>query len=237
MLLKRACPLLLLFLGACPSTPEQSYIRDYVNRDLEFPTNQVQLYIAQRNVTDYSGLDSNRSDGFSPLDLSEQFAIGIEFSEIIRDTIGWEIGIFYSQEEDVTRVFDDTFGSPQPFETRADAQLLELTLGGRYTYTASTLVQPYFGAGIDLILADLPLESLPEGTLVDNPDPTGSPPTGTVDAIFFRNSTEFLVGGYSHIGVNVRFGHFLLGVDGRALFFADDGVNYVQGAVTLGWAF
>ncbi len=58
-----------------------------------------------------------------------------------------------------------------------------------------------------------------------------------LDVTEWRNKRKLLYGGYAHVGVNVRFGSILLGVDGRALFWADERINYLQAAFTIGYAF
>ena len=58
-----------------------------------------------------------------------------------------------------------------------------------------------------------------------------------LDITEWPTKLRLLYGGYAHAGLNFRIGSLLLGVDGRALFWADDHVNYLQAAFTIGYAF
>lgn len=219
------------FLCACPTTPHDTSVHDYLNQGMKIPANQVSIYFGSRDVTDFDSLDVDPGMDENNLDVSENTFVGIEFSEIIRGTVGWEFGLFYSKAEDSTlQTFD--LGTPEVVEVKTDIEFLELSLGGRYTYTQFLYVQPYLGLGVDFIVADIPK---PETTTVPIP---GSDPQQFQDTVVeYRNQRKLLLGAYAHTGVNVRVGHVLMGLDARALFWADECINYVQAAVTLGWAF
>jgi outer membrane protein W len=228
-----------VFFSACPTTTYASHIHDYVNRDLKIPTNQVSIYFGSREVTDFSALDvdpelEDRNDppdpGFDPdntknLDVSNNLFGGIEYSEIIRDTVGREIGLFYSEEEDATRQTVDNGGTPEVREVKTDIEFIELSLGGRYTYPRFRFFQPYVGGGLDIILADIPK---PVNT-VEN--------SVKLNITQYPNQRKLLYGGYVHAGVNFRVGSVLMGLDARALMWADEHINYLQLAATIGWGF
>ena len=243
--------------SACPAMRNQG-IHDYVNHSLEIPANQISFYLGRRNVDDFSALDVDPEridpnpnnmpgDGthdYLPdfpvdpnpntknLDVSDNIFVGIEYSEIIRDTVGWEVGLFYSEQEDATRhtyyTGLDTDGvtgvGPRTTEVKTDIEFIELSMGGRYTYPHWRHLQPYAGAGLDIILADIPKPQSVFGPL-------------EMDVTEWSNQRKLLYGAYAHAGVNVRVGWLLLGVDGRALFWADERINYLQAAVTVGYAF
>ena len=247
----------LALFSACPTTFHNQGIHDYVNRDLEIPLNQLTLYLGHRNVDDFSGLDVDpeRTDpnpgmtgdffpdvpntpGGNPntknLDVAEQIFFGIEYSEIIRDTIGWEIGLFYSEEQDATRqtictslAGDGVTGTnPVTRHVETTMSMFELSLGGRYTYPRWRYFQPYAGAGIDFIVANIP-----------KPEATFAPGGVEYDVTEWPTQQKLLYGGYAHCGVNFRVGSLLLGIDGRTLFWADEQINYLQAAFTVGYAF
>ncbi len=245
----------LLFFSACPTTMQNQGIHEYVNRDLKIPTNQLTLYLGARDIDDFSALDvdpertdpnTGATDDYLPdfpvdpnpntknLDVSDNLFLGIEYSEIIRDTIGWELGLFFSEQQDSTRqtVYTDldvdgvTGINPVERHVETTIQLIELSLGGRYTYPRWLYFQPYAGAGLDLIVATLPE---PEAVIGD---------IGLeLDVTEWKTETKLLYGGYGHVGVNLRLGSLLLGIDGRALFWADERIDYLQAAFTIGYAF
>jgi len=246
----------LALFSACPTTFQNQGIHDYVNRDMEIPLNQLTLYLGHRDIGDYSALDVNpeRTDpnpgntgdflpdfpdpGSDPntnnLDVSIQQFIGIEYSEIIRDTVGWELGLFYSRSKDetfqtiYTSLEPDGVTGADPVTRRVETSLslLELCLGGRYTYPRWRYFQPYAGAGVDFVLANIP-----------RAEATFSPTGLEYDVTEWPTHTKLLYGGYAHIGVNFRIGSVLLGLDGRTLFWVDKDLDYLQAAFTIGYAF
>jgi len=222
------------FLCACPSTPHDTSVHDYLNQGMKIPPNQVSIYFGSRDVMDFDALDVDPGPSQNLLDVSKNTFGGIEYSEIIRSTVGWEFGLFYSRGEDSTLQTVPNFGTPEVVEVKTDIEFIELSLGGRYTYTGFLYVQPYLGLGVDFIVANIPR---PETTTVQDPDSDPDDPTFVETVVEYPNHRKHLIGGYAHAGVNFRVGHILMGLDARTLFWADDDVNYVQAAVTLGWAF
>ena len=153
------------------------------------------------------------------LDVSDQIFIGIEYSEIIRDTVGWELGLFYSRAQDetfqtiYTGLEPDGVTGADPVTRRVETSLslLELSLGGRYTYPRWRYFQPYAGAGVDFVLANIP-----------RPEATFSPGGLEYDVTEWPTRQKLLYGGYAHVGVN---------------FWVDENIDYLQAAVTVGYAF
>jgi len=197
-----------LLFGACPATPPPLEARR-LNIELQVPTYQLNLYMGGRDVDKDEFLD----DLGNSIDLSEQGTVGLEFSEILHNTFGWELGLFYSHGDDEAAGRDYDFVS------------YEVLLGGRYTYTGIAPFLPYVGIGGQYLIADV--DRFEPG---DAMDPTNNPRVETDDG------SDLAM--YAHAGFNLLFGsHFLVGLNGRATFFSGDDLEYLQAALTVGWAF
>lgn len=192
---------LLAAASACPAVPV-ALEAERLNLDLEIPASQVILTAGLRETDDLSGFPDDQGNS---LDTGEQASIGIEVVEVIENTFGYEVGFFYSHGD------DEAFGRDY------DLHVFDLYFGGRYTHTSLAPFLPYFGAGVDLVVAD--------GTVFDS----------TTNQVVTSSSTDIAF--YAHTGLQILIGRLLVGVDGRASFLGDDDLDSLQASFTLGWAF
>lgn len=103
---------------------------------------------------------------------------------------------------------DDTIAGVE-----SELSMLNLTVGARYTYTGLQRFLPYVGIGVDGIAYQFEVGGVKSGR-------------------------EYDVGFYAHAGANyVLTDTFQIGVDVRTTLETDDGLDYYQAALAIGWAF
>lgn len=100
-------------------------------------TQAVQLNVASRQLDDV----------WSPVEDATAFGFAYSYEA---PTLGYELGVQYTSEDDDTVV--DLLGVPLPISVQLDT--LELYGGVRKTFLEGAIIRPYVGAGVTLIQAD-----------------------------------------------------------------------------------
>lgn len=160
---------------------------------------QISALIGARTIDDFNDLDDGVGGTF---DIGDHVVLGGEFSTVGPSGLGWEAGLHLSTGDDTVMGID------------VDLTFVELTAGGRYTFSEMGPVRPYVGAGVDLLEAELTLSS------------------GGIEV----SDDESDFGYYAHVGANVPVaGRFALGADVRGLFGTSDDFDYVQFVLQLTW--
>jgi len=158
---------------------------------------RLALYLGQRNLDE---------DDYDPVD--EQPTFGIEYSSEAPDsTIGWEVGLMGSKDEDTVAGFD------------LSGSTGELYGGIRKSFGEGT-VRPYIGAGLSAINSELEVAGL------------GSEDDSSL-AGYAHGGLMFDVSQSFFLGIDVR---VLFGSDVSYGTFETD-VDYGQLALVLGWRF
>jgi hypothetical protein len=164
------------------------------------PSGQVAILAGSKTIDGADNLDIGSSE---PINLGDQGAFGIEYSPL-RAGFGLETGLFFSTADDLE---EDT-------GVTVSLDVLEITLGGRYTFTEFGPILPYFGGGLDLISANVSGEL--NGTEVSVP-------------------LDSELGFYIHGGVSFLLGEsFLIGIDIRSVSGTDE-LDSTQVAAVIGF--
>src|SRR5688572_22965646 len=118
--------------------------------------NALDLLVGKRSLDE---------DFWTPVD--EQVAFGLQYAgQTSGSVIGFETGLFYSQEDDVETVDVPPVG---PVEVELDASLVEFYVGLHKSFgTTESLLRPYLGAGLTTILVSAEGEVEGMGSVEDD---------------------------------------------------------------------
>lgn len=185
--------------------PSVRLTQDDASESSSAPVSSFQVSLARRQLDAY----------WEPVD--ELFAIGFAYSYEEPDSLGFELGFQYAR--DSATAFSPLIGS----SIAIDLDSIEFNAGLRKTFARDAPIQPFVGAGVTFIQAQLAGEGL--GVSVSDNDSS--------------------LGLYLHGGLMIPFGdRFRIGLDLRIvrgtegeLFGAEGDMDYEQFGVLFDWTF